>query len=238
MVNANGRAIPVGVGAHGSAVLFDFGGTLDARGVSWRERVLRCYRDEGVDVSPDRFDPIFYRVDDGLVGVIPASLSFEDTVRRLVHGVSAALSVETAVSDRVAGRFLAAARASLDDCRPVLTRLSRRYRLGIVSNFYGNLSAICEETRLDRLFTVVVDSARVGVLKPDPRIFRHALDALGVEAAQATFVGDSLARDMGGALAVSMPHIWLISETVSEPRACCPRDPVIRSLEELQGLLL
>lgn len=238
MVNANGRATPPAAGGDGSAVLFDFGGTLDARGVSWRERVLRLYREEGVDVGPDRFDPIFYRVDDGLVGAIPVSLSFEDTVRRLVHGVSAALAVEAAVSDRVAGRFLAAARASLDDCQPVLTRLARRYRLGIVSNFYGNLSAICKETGLDRLFAVVVDSARVGVLKPDPRIFRHALDALGVEAAQATFVGDSLARDMGGALAVSMPHIWLIGETVSEPRACCPHDPVIRSLEELQGLLL
>jgi len=207
--------------------------------VSWRERVFQLYRDEGVDVTPERFDPVFYRVDDGLVGTIPVSLRFEDTVCRLVQGVSAGLAVEApSVTESVAGRFLAGARASLDDCRPLLTRLARRYRLGIVSNFYGNLAAVCAETGLNDLVAVVVDSTRVGVLKPDPRIFQHALDTLGVEAGQATFVGDSLARDMGGARSLAMPHIWLISETVSEPRACCPRDPVIRSLEELQGLLL
>ena len=239
LANANGPASRRARADDGGAVLFDFGGTLDARGVSWRERIVRLYRDEGIDVTPQRFDPVLYRADDALVGTVPASLSFEDTVRRLVAGVSAGLGVERAsITDRVAGCFLAAARTSIDDCRPLLARLSRHYRLGVVSNFYGNLSAVCAETGLDSVFSVVVDSARVGVLKPDPRIFQHALDALGVEASHATFVGDSLSRDMGGALAMAMPHIWLIGETVSEPRACCPHDPVIRSLEELQGLLL
>src|SRR5256886_17360775 len=60
------------------------------------------------------------------------------------------------------------------------------------------------------LFSVLVDSAQVGCAKPEPRIFLHALEALGLGPADATFVGDSLPRDMAGARAVGMRHIWLV----------------------------
>jgi len=220
-------------------VLFDFGGTLDAPGLPWKDRIFRLYRAEGIAVTPERFDPLFYRADDAMVGTIPPTFSFGDTVRRLVTTVSAALGVDDPkLTDRVATRFLDDGMASLQACRPLLSRLARRYRLGIVSNFYGNLSTVCKDAGLDAFFTVIVDSTRVGATKPDPRIFRHALGALRLPPGDATFVGDSLPRDMAGARGVSMPHVWLIGETVSEPRPCCPRDPVIRSLEELQGLLL
>ena len=220
------------------AVLFDFGGTLDAPGLPWKERFFRLYREEGVAVTPERFDPLFYRADDAMVGTVPATFSFGDTVRHLVAGVSAALGVEDPkLTDRVATRFLDDAMASLHDGTPLLSRLARRYRLGIVSNFYGNLSTVCKDAGLDAFFSVIVDSTTVGSTKPDPRIFRHALAELGVRPSDAAFVGDSLPRDMAGARGVAMPHIWLIGETVSEPRPCCAHDPVIRSLEELQGLL-
>jgi FMN phosphatase YigB (HAD superfamily) len=220
-------------------VLFDFGGTLDAPGRPWKDRIFGLYREEGVDVPPERFDPVFYRVDDGLVGTIPTTLPFGETVRRLVAGVSAGLAIASAdVGERVACRFVDDARARLCVEASLLSRLAQRYRLGIVSNFYGNLTTICQETGIAPFFTVVVDSARVGSMKPDPRIFRHALDALSVEPAEAALVGDSLSRDMAGARALTMPHIWLMGETVVASRPCCPHDPVIRSLEDLQGLLL
>src|SRR5207253_336718 len=55
--------------------------------------------------------------------------------------------------------------------RPILERLRRRYRLGIVSNFTGNLQPCLEELDLARLFVVVSDSTVVGWSKPDARIF-------------------------------------------------------------------
>jgi len=218
------------------AVLFDFGGTLDAPGVPWKERVLRLYRDEGVDVTAERFDPLFYRADDGLVGTVPVTLSLEDTVRRLVDGIDAALGTPDA-GPRVAKRFLDDSVATIERHTPLLAALGRHCRLGIVSNFYGNLATVCAEVGLAALFDVIVDSARVGVTKPDARIFRHALDALGVAPAATVFVGDSLPRDMGGARALGMPHVWVIEPSAPAASACCPHDPVIRSLEELQGLL-
>ena len=221
-----------------AAVLFDFGGTLDADGLPWKERMYRLFRDEGAVVASDRFDPAFYRADDALVGTLPATTSFRATVEHLAAGVGAALELtDPAIAGRVARRFLSDALQTLDANTPLLRDLGRRYRLGIVSNFYGNLAQVCEDAGIRSLFGVLVDSAEVGCTKPAPRIFQLALDALDVSAAKATFVGDSLARDMAGARGVGMRHIWLIGPEASAASPCCRGDRQIRSLRELEAIL-
>ena len=131
-----------------SAVLFDFGGTLDADGVAWKERFHRLFEAEGVEAGPARFDPVFYAADDALVGAVPETLSLEDTVLRVAGGVAAALRPDDAtLGSRVAARFLADAHACFEANAPVLERLAQRYRLGIVSNFYGNLPTVCDNAQ-------------------------------------------------------------------------------------------
>jgi len=222
-----------------TAVLFDFGGTLDADGWAWKERFARLFAEEGAGAPPVAFDPLFYAADDALVGRVPESLSLEETAARVAGGVARGLRPgDPGLGPRVAARFVAQAREAIEANRPLLERLAGRYRLGIVSNFYGNLATVCDNAELTRLFSVIVDSARVGLTKPDPRIFYAALDALGTEPAEATFVGDSLARDMAGAKAAGMRHVWLAPDPARQGRPCCPGDHVIRSLRELEGLLL
>jgi len=222
-----------------AAVLFDFGGTLDADGLPWKERVFRLFHDEGVVVARERFDPAFYSADDALVGALPATTSFQETVERLVGGVAVALELpDRAIAPRVARRFLADALQTLAGNTPLLRLLGRHYRLGIVSNFYGNLTRVCDDAGIRSFFHTLVDSAEVGCEKPDPRIFHHALHALGVSAAAATFVGDSLPRDMAGARGVGMRHIWLVGPEASAAGPCCRDDRQIRSLRELEAILL
>jgi len=226
------------VAPQAAAILFDFGGTLDAPGVTWKERAWRLYREAGLVADPAVFDPIFYKADDALVGAVPVTLSLAETVQRVFAGVSAGLgAADGRLTERLAARFVADARRHLAASASVLRLLAGRYRLGIVSNFYGNLGAICAEAGLVPLVGVVVDSTVVGVGKPDARIFRHALDALGVAPADATFVGDSRPRDMEGARGLAMRHVWLVDATAPPAAPCCPGDPVIRSLDELQGVL-
>jgi FMN phosphatase YigB (HAD superfamily) len=222
-----------------SAVLFDFGGTLDADGLTWKERFHRLFEVEGVAVEPARFDAVFYAADDALVGAVPETFSLEETVRRVADSVARELRPDDAkLGSRVAASFLADARECFVSNAPILERLARRYRLGVVSNFYGNLATVCDNAQVRRYFGVIVDSARVGLSKPDPRIFMKALDALGIEPVRAVMVGDSLARDMAGARAVGMPHIWLTPTPERQGRPCCPGDRVIRSLRDLEGILL
>ena len=91
-------------------------------------------------IARERFDPVFYAADDALVGGVPDTLSIEDTIGRLATGVVGAIRPgDGALAARVATRFLDAERAQIERNRPMLARLSARYHLGIVSNFYGNL---------------------------------------------------------------------------------------------------
>lgn len=221
-----------------AAVLFDFGGTLDADGVAWKERFYRLYADEGVRIERVEFDPIFYRADDSLVGRIPATHSFEDTVAELARRVTRALRPdEPSMAERIARRFVQSTQAQIARNRPVLRRLASRYQLGIVSNFYGNLATVCDNLAVRPFFSVIVDSTDVGFSKPDPRIFRKAIEDLGVPPAAAVFVGDSLARDMAGARAVGMRHVWLVEASAPCGAPCCPDDRVARSLEEVEAWL-
>lgn len=222
-----------------SAVLFDFGGTLDSDGVAWKERFHRLFGAEGVGVESARFDPLFYAADDALVGAVPETLSLEDTVLRVAGGVAAALRPgDTTLGSRVAARFLAEARARFEANAPVLERLAQRHRLGIVSNFYGNLPTVCDNANVRRYFGVIVDSAQVGFLKPDPRIFLAAAEKLGITPGRTVMVGDSLARDMAGARAAGMAHIWLAPDPARQGQPCCHDDRVIQSLPQVEGLLL
>jgi HAD superfamily hydrolase (TIGR01509 family) len=217
-------------------LLFDFGGTLDADGLPWKRRFRQLYRTHGVDPSDGVFDPAFYAADNALLGVLPPVCGLSETVGRLAAGVSAGLGVSNShVATRVTQQFLATSLAQLSASGRVLARLRTRYRLGLVSNFYGNLSAVCAEAGIADLFDVVVDSTQVGFTKPDARIFRHATDALGVGPADATFVGDSPSRDMAGARQVGMRHVWLTGER--SPNPCCPGDRVIPALADLEGVL-
>ena len=226
------------VAPRAAALLFDFGGTLDAPGVTWKERAWRLYREAGVARDPAAFDPVFYKADDALVGAVPVTLPLAETVQRVFAGVSAGLAVaDPRLTERLARRFVDDTRAHVAASLALLRRLAARYRLGIVSNFYGNLAAICAETGLSPLVEVVADSTVVGAGKPDARIFRHALDALGVAPSAATFVGDSRPRDMEGARALGMRHVWLVEPGAPAASPCCAGDPVIHALGELEAVL-
>lgn len=220
------------------ALLFDFGGTLDADGLTWKDRFFRLFREEGLTLAPAAFDPHFYAADDALVGTLSPTLGLRDSVGRLARDLAGRLGLDAErAGARVATRFLDDALTRLDANRTVLGRLRERYRLGVVSNFYGNLEAVCDDVGIRPLFDVIVDSARVGCTKPDARIFRCAVDALGITFAQAMFVGDSPTRDMAGARGVGMAHVWLVDADGSARTPCCAGDRVIHTLKDLEGVL-
>jgi putative hydrolase of the HAD superfamily len=96
------------------------------------------------------------------------------------------------------------------DAVPVLTELSDFYALALVTN---GASCLQREklaaSGLGRHFAVVVVSADLGIGKPDAAIFRHALSQLGCDSAGAVMVGDSLSRDVDGAIAAGLAAVWV-----------------------------
>ena len=156
---------------------------------------------------------------------------------RVAAGLAERLEREPALLKRIGDRFAEDSVRQLAQSAEMLSRLRERYRIGIVSNFYGNLQAVLEETGLAPSVSVAVDSTLAGCKKPDPRIFQVALDALGASPEEAVFVGDSLRRDMTGARGMGMRHVWLRAAE-ADGGCCCPEDAVIGRLAELTRLEL
>lgn len=198
-------------------LLFDFGGTLDADGVAWKERFHALYRAEGLDLDGEAFAPAFYAADDPLVGGLPPTTDLSGTVHALARNLESELVRRGNHGNgdrgrRVASGFLSEAAATFERNRPMLKALSERYRLGIVSNFYGNLEAVCESAGLCSFFKMMVDSHCVGAEKPDPIIFRAALEGLQARPEETLVIGDSLRRDREGARRMGMRFIWVASQ--------------------------
>jgi FMN phosphatase YigB (HAD superfamily) len=79
----------------------------------------------------------------------------------------------------------------------------------------------------------IIDSAVVGVRKPDPAIFNLALKTLDVPASETAFVGDSFERDIVPAKALGFQTFWLIGDQRLTPPAPGQADVVLLSLEDL-----
>jgi len=103
----------------------------------------------------------------------------------------------------------------------------------VISNHVDYLPVILENLGWSGFFRTVTFTQEVGVLKPDPRVFRFALQRAGQEPGEALYVGDSWEADYLGARNAGMSAIWL-NRTGRPPPGPCQE---IRSLAELAALL-
>jgi HAD superfamily hydrolase (TIGR01509 family) len=199
-------------------------------------------------MSAEAFAPAFYAADDALVGALARTTGLEETVHALAANLEAEFTrrgegnggqgIDSARGRRVASRFLSEMSAAFARNRPVLEALRERYRLGVVSNFYGNLEAACESAGLAPLFGVMTDSQRVGAEKPEPAIFQAALSALNAAPETTVMVGDSLRRDCEGARRSGMRFIWIAPEDVqAAERHGAAHRPVLAAVSELPDLI-
>jgi putative hydrolase of the HAD superfamily len=147
---------------------------------------------------------------------------------------------DDALAERLGERFASERRARhelFDDAAPALAELAETHALALVTN---GASCLQREklaaSGLAPRFGAVVVSAEVGVGKPDAAVFQHALAQLGCAPADATMVGDSLARDVDGALAAGLGAVWLNRGGRTRPEGR-PELVEIASLGELPAAL-
>jgi FMN phosphatase YigB (HAD superfamily) len=213
-----------------TALLFDFGGTLDGP-AHWLDRFLASYRAAGVDISRAELDPAFdhaTRTGYGATRIV-ARFGMTDLVRFLVghqfeylrkggpEQLRATLEDSGAAGrhrfvEAVTNSFVRETSAGLAHSRDILGPLKSRFKLGVVSNFYGNLDRVLEEAKLDRFFTAVADSSRVGIFKPDVGIFETALKKIHCAPESVAMIGDSLGKDCAPARKLGMRTVWLRTE--------------------------
>jgi len=232
------RASGLGSWVHVRGMLFDYGGTLDGPASHWLDRFAALYREAGVDVPFVRLKDAFYRADAAAYADPRApGMSLRQLMDFHVGVQLDGLQItDGGLRDRLAGAFVARSEAALAESRAILAGLARRYRLGVVSNFYGNVARILSDAGFAPLLAVVADSTHVGAMKPDRRIFEHALQALGTAPADTLHVGDSYERDVCAAGAVGLRTAWLVAPD-RRPAGGTQADLLIASLGELDHAL-
>jgi putative hydrolase of the HAD superfamily len=115
----------------------------------------------------------------------------------------------------------------------VLDLQASGYRVAVVSNSDGTVAEALSIAGFAGLFELVIDSTDVGISKPDPAIFRLALEQLGVGAGDSWYVGDSHYHDVGGARAAGLAASVLIDPLDLGPDG----ELSVKSILELPGLL-
>jgi len=210
------------------ALLFDFGGTLDVPGSHWLDRFLAHYLAAGMRLTREQLDPAFayattmgYREgpamhNRGLGELIRLLVDLQldylsshgpEDVRSQLSGLAA--TGRARLMERISMGFIDQSTRGLAESREVLSILASRFRLGVISNFYGNLDRILADAGMRNLLATIIDSARLGVFKPERRIFEAALEALAIPPAEAAMIGDSLDKDCLPARSLGMKTVWL-----------------------------
>ncbi len=224
------------------AVIFDFGGTLDTNGVHWSEKFWEAYQRHGVLVSKKEFEEAYVAAERRLTnGVLAPSdgllRTLEEQVSHQFKELRKKKNLPSELPQRIASACYADVKKTILHLRPLLEACRRQFRLGLVSNFYGNLVAVCKDLNIDSLFDCIIDSNLVGVRKPNAQIFNVALDRLHIEPSKAIVVGDSYKRDIVPAKSIGCFTVWLRGKSWSEPEDTSMADSIIHSLDDLHHLL-
>jgi putative hydrolase of the HAD superfamily len=213
------------------ALLFDVGGTLlhvdgarvcGAAGVSYDPEVFRAAEEAAVAQVRAR------------IVAHPASTDRErlsDFLTTILAGLGLSGDAAAQPASRVAAEHTRAnlwSRAGEGAAQTLDALRARGYRLAAVSNADGRVRGLLAQARLLSRLEVVVDSAELGIEKPDPRIFHAATSALGLSPAEAVYVGDIYEIDVVGARRAGMEAILIGS---------CPAPEPVRRIEKLPELL-
>lgn len=227
-------------------VIFDYGGTIDTNGIHWGEVIREEYRRAGVMIEKTLFREAYVYAERALAKA--PIINADDTFRTLLHkkmalqaeylnGKSYPIDNEKAaeIADGCYRRVL----DTLATSRTIVEELSDRYPTVLVTNFYGNMPVVLKEFGLDSCFGHIIESAVVGLRKPDPALFAKGVEALGLEPFEVVVIGDSYRKDIHPARTLGCKAVWLKKICWEEEPILPGAEPtaIISSLEELPAII-
>ncbi len=233
--------------------IFDYGGTLDTGGDHWGRVIWHAYERAGIPVGEEQFREayVFAERKLGSEPIIKPSFTFRETLHTKLQIEMEHLGINEGLT-KVLDDLYALTQKQTAASREVLLKLRETATLALVSNFYGNLDTVLQEFHLDNIFDVVVESAAVGLRKPDLAIYKLALELieergkatgrrakLGNERREergdaVTVIGDSMKNDIQPAKELGLYTIQISGEPWDNINTTgISADRVITNLKEL-----
>ena len=222
--------------------IFDYGGTLDTGGQHWGKVIWHAYERQQVPVSEEAFRDAYVHAERtlGRNPIIQPDFTFYKTIETKIRIQLEYLQEKNDVSS--VSSYLKPLTDSLYEAtvketaksREVLLQLKQQYPIVLVSNFYGNIATVLQEFKLDGIFDTIIESAVVGVRKPDPQIFTLGVEALGMQPDEVVVVGDSMDKDIIPAGKAGCHTVWFKGEGwTNDPVDESPAGKVITDLTQI-----
>lgn len=228
-----------------AGILVDYGGTLDTNGRHWASVFWDQYQLEGIPVRKEEFYQAYVYAERkmALEPIIKSHFTFKDVLFVKIQAQFEYLKLESLVSSLGTNIVLAChvlVLTSLKRAKPLLASLSKQYKLVMVSNFYGNLENILADYHIGQYFDSVVESARVGVRKPDPEIYTLGVQAIDLPASSCVVLGDSYSKDMVPGKLNGCTTIWLNVDSWEEAdlESSSAADHIITDVLQLKEFLI
>jgi putative hydrolase of the HAD superfamily len=228
-------------------IIFDYGGTIDSRGDHWSEIIYEGYAAASLSIERNLFRDAYVFAERELARVrhIEPQHNFADLLLIKMRIELAWLAERSAVpadqveplAAKIADYCYNYARTCVEQARPILAALAEKYPMVLVSNFYGNVDSVLRDFDLRRYFQGVIESAVVGVRKPDPRIFMLGVVALGLKPEEVLVVGDSLRKDILPAESIGCKTAWIKGRGWTPDEDAATHPSQIPSLSALLQLL-
>lgn len=226
--------------------IFDFGGTLDTSGCHWGRMLWHAYERNGVPITEQNFRDAYVYAERtlGTNPIIQTNYDFHKTIDIKLR-IETDYLVKQNLWKCTEEECRLKQRQILDDVygkvcdtiagnKKVLEKISETCPMVLVSNFYGNMNIVLREFHIDHLFKTVVESAVIGIRKPDERIFRMGVEALGMNPGDVTVVGDSYKKDILPSKKIGCRTVWIKGEGWTDEKfdETVP-DRIIKDLKEL-----
>lgn len=226
--------------------LFDYGATLDTAGCHWGQMLWASFRRCGVPVTEQQFrDAYVYgertlgsrnliAPEDTFYTTLGVKLRLEFCFLMQAGALKTDEGEAALMRERVLNDVYKRVLDTTKESRIVLEKLRKNYEMVLVSNFYGNIRTVLKEFGLDVFFKDIVESAEVGIRKPDRRIFEIGVQRLGLRPDEVVVVGDSFRKDVVPAKEAGCHAVWLKGEPWKQEAVdeTVP-DRIIYSLKEL-----
>ena len=198
-------------------IIFDYGGTIDSRGDHWSEVIYDQYIANGLTLDWETFKPAYIHAERYLAThpLIKPDFTFAALMRVKIaiemdyltqNGIAAA---DTSLAEAIADGCYRHARSCVNEAAVPLNALAEPFPLVAVSNFYGNIDSVLRDFDIRQYFRGVIESAVVGVRKPDPRIFTLGCVVLDLPADRVLVVGDSISKDIAPARSIGCHTAWI-----------------------------
>ena len=194
------------------SLLFDYGGTIDTNGVHWGEALWEMYGLYHKGLSREVYGKAYVQVEQqlGRQSIIQPNHTFKETLAIKVSLQLEILGIgSSGLVDQITEASYENTRQCVHRASKVLSQLKEYYPMHLVSNFYGNLQTVLREFELTDFFKTVTESAEVGYRKPDPEIYKIAIEKTGCRPEEIVVIGDSYKNDIQPAEKIGCQSIWL-----------------------------